>query len=58
MKKTYINPIMNILTIETLKMIATSSIEFNGENNGAGGLNEGVASGDGLSRGTDWDDEY
>lgn len=60
MKKTYIHPTMDIVTIQTVQMIAASDpvgATFGDGDNGTAGLNEGTASGDAFSRGSLWDDE-
>lgn len=58
MKKNYINPLVNVVRIQTSHIIASSPVNFT-ESGGSAKLNEGTASGNALGRrsGSLWDDD-
>ena len=56
MKKTYLNPELQVVKLQTIGMLATSNPEDGFAGGGKGDLESGVTSGN-LGRGYDFDDE-
>ena len=57
MKKTYINPEINIVRIHSSYILSGSPVSFNGGGEGSIELQSGNATGASLSRGYDFDDD-